>query len=58
MIVYDDSVCIKQYLLMASIRRYLLLLMCLAIVAKELSICDEISGLLREKKIKEMEELV
>lgn len=43
---------------MASIRRYLLLLMCLAIVAKELSICDEISGLLREKKIKEMEELV
>lgn len=36
----------------------LLLLMCLVIVAKEESICDEILALLKEKKTKEMEQLV
>lgn len=44
---------------MSSIRKgLLLLLMCLVIVAKEASICDEILTLLKEKRSKEMEQLV
>ena len=39
-------------------RCLLLLLLCLVVVAKEVSICDEILALLREKKTKEMEQLV